>query len=71
VLPLPVENTRCSAAHPRPTYSTCTYPVATREVALQLPSGLVQKILQNFSDFSSHQIFKRVHKVLNIDENKN
>ena len=30
-----------------------------------------QKILQNFSDFPSHQIFKRMHEVLNIDENKN
>jgi len=30
-----------------------------------------QKILQNFSDFSSHQIFRRMHGVLNIDENKN
>jgi len=29
------------------------------------------KILQNFSDFPSHQIFRRVHEVLNIDENKN
>jgi len=30
-----------------------------------------QKILQNFSYFSSHRIFRRMHKVLNIDENKN
>jgi len=30
-----------------------------------------QKILQNFSDSPSHQIFKRIHEVLNIDENKN
>jgi len=30
-----------------------------------------QKILQNFSDFLSHQIFRRMHKVLNIDKNKN
>ena len=29
-----------------------------------------QKILQNFLDFPSHQIFRRTHKVLNIDENK-
>jgi hypothetical protein len=35
--------------------------------------GLVSfpKILQNFSDFSSHRIFRRMHEVLNIDENKN
>jgi hypothetical protein len=30
-----------------------------------------QKILQNFSDSPSHQIFRRMHEVLNIDENKN
>jgi len=30
-----------------------------------------QKILQNFLDSSSHQIFRRMHEVLNIDENKN
>jgi hypothetical protein len=30
-----------------------------------------QKILQNFSDSPSHQIFRRIHEVLNIDENKN
>jgi len=30
-----------------------------------------QKILQNFSHFPSHRIFKRMHRVLNIDENKN
>jgi len=30
-----------------------------------------QKILQNFSDFSSHRIFRRMHEVLNIDKNKN
>jgi len=29
------------------------------------------KILQNFSDSPSHQIFRRIHEVLNIDENKN
>ena len=29
------------------------------------------KILQNFSDFLSHRIFRRMHEVLNIDENKN
>ena len=29
------------------------------------------KILQKFSDFLSHRIFKRMHEVLNIDENKN
>ena len=29
------------------------------------------KILQKFSDFSSHRIFRRIHRVLNIDENKN
>jgi hypothetical protein len=29
------------------------------------------KILQNFSDSSSHRIFRRMHGVLNIDENKN
>ena len=35
--------------------------------------GLVyfQKILQNFSDSPSYQIFRRMHEVLNIDENKN
>ena len=32
---------------------------------------LVPKILQNFSDSPSHRIFKRMHEVLNIDENKN
>ena len=30
-----------------------------------------QKILQNFSDSPSHRIFRRMHGVLNIDENKN
>ena len=30
-----------------------------------------QKILQNFSHFLSHRIFRRMHEVLNIDENKN
>jgi hypothetical protein len=30
-----------------------------------------QKNLQNFSDFPSHQIFRRMHEVLNVDENKN
>jgi len=30
-----------------------------------------QKILQNFSDSPSHQIFRCMHEVLNIDENKN
>jgi len=30
-----------------------------------------QKILQNFSDFPSHRIFRRMHGVLNIDKNKN
>ena len=29
------------------------------------------EILLNFSDFSSHQIFRRMYEVLNIDENKN
>ena len=30
-----------------------------------------QKILQNFSDSPSHRIFRCIHGVLNIDENKN
>jgi len=30
-----------------------------------------QKILQNFSYFPSHQIFRHMHEVLNIDKNKN
>jgi len=30
-----------------------------------------QKILQNFLDFLSHQIFRRMYEILNIDENKN
>jgi len=30
-----------------------------------------QKSLQNFSDYLLHQIFRRMHEVLNIDENKN
>ena len=30
-----------------------------------------QKILQNFSDSPSHRIFRHMHGVLNIDENKN
>ena len=30
-----------------------------------------QKILQNFSDSPSHRIFRCMHGVLNIDENKN
>jgi len=29
------------------------------------------KVLQNFSDSPSHRIFRRMHEVLNIDENKN
>ena len=28
------------------------------------------KILQNFPDYPSHRIFRHMHKVLNIDENK-
>jgi hypothetical protein len=27
-----------------------------------------QKILQNFSDFSSHRIFRHMHEALNIDK---
>jgi tRNA(Met) C34 N-acetyltransferase TmcA len=30
-----------------------------------------QKILQNFSHFPSYRIFRRIHGVLNINENKN
>ena len=30
-----------------------------------------QKILQNFSDSPSHQIFRHMHEVLNVDKNKN
>ena len=30
-----------------------------------------QNLLQNFSDSSSHRIFRRIHRVLNIDKNKN
>jgi len=30
-----------------------------------------QKILQIFLDFPSHRIFRRMHGVLNMDENKN
>jgi len=30
-----------------------------------------QKILQNFLDSPSHRIFRHMHGVLNIDENKN
>jgi hypothetical protein len=30
-----------------------------------------QKILQNVSHSPSHRIFRRMHEVLNIDENKN
>ena len=40
-----------------------------KEVAKALFSS--QKVLQNFSDFSSHRIFRRMHGVLNINENKN
>jgi hypothetical protein len=29
-----------------------------------------QKILQNFSDFPSHRIFRYMHEALNIDKNK-
>ena len=32
---------------------------------------LVQKILQNFSDFPSHQILRHMHGALNIDKNNN
>ena len=30
-----------------------------------------QKILQNFSHSPSHRIFRCMHEILNIDENKN
>ena len=30
-----------------------------------------RKVLQNFSDSPSHRIFRRMHGVLNINENKN
>jgi len=48
--------------------------VNVRETRSQwFPTALFssQKILQNFSDSPSHQIFRRMYEVLNIDENKN
>jgi len=44
--------------------------VATASRVLR-PLFSFQKILQNFSDSPSHRIFRRMHEVLNIDENKN
>jgi hypothetical protein len=37
---------------------------------VQWPCLVTKKILQNFSDSPSHQIFRRMHEVLNIDKNK-
>jgi len=36
----------------------------------ELRPCLVQKNFEKFFRFPSHQIFKRMHEVLNIDENK-
>ena len=37
----------------------------------ELNRVLVPKSLDALSDFPSHQICRRMHEVLNIDENKN
>jgi len=52
------------------------FPLRRNTVAAEFDEGDValfsfQKILQNFSDSLSHRIFRRMHKVLNIDKNKN
>ena len=49
----------------------CTVGVCFLKKNLALALFSSQKILQNFSDSPSHQIFRRMHGVLNIDENKN
>jgi len=46
--------------------------VPKRKKFCKLNKALVlKKFLQNFSDFSSYRIFRGMHEVLNIDENKN
>jgi len=67
----------------RRTHRTCLAGEATRSMPspaqameeINLPgTGALfsfQKILQNFSDFPSHRIFRRMYGVLNINENKN
>jgi len=77
---------RCSLARcPDPHLNACpncpldslTYP-ERKKGKLQIQNKMQklvlfssQKNLQNFSDFPSHQIFRRMHEVLNTDENKN
>jgi hypothetical protein len=43
---------------------------ATEQKATHPSMGLFssQKILQNFSDFSSHRIFRHMYEALNIDK---
>jgi len=48
-----------------------TDPPAPEGVGGLGPRLVKKKILQNFSDFSSYRISRRMHGVLNIDENKN
>jgi len=43
--------------------------VDSLDKSMQLALFSLQKILQNFSDFPSHRIFRHMHKVLNIDKN--
>jgi len=52
---------------------TTTVGMCTRLLPLFSSRALFtfQKILQNFSHSPSHRIFRRMHGVLNIDENKN
>ena len=69
---------RVSSSHPRRSPSvavagTSPSPAASsaRERCIHISLVYFQKILQNFSDFPSHQIFRCMHEVLNIIENKN
>jgi len=43
----------------------------TRRVDKSCQPCLVQKNLQNFLDFPSHQIFRRTQGVFNVNKNKN
>jgi len=63
---------RAGAGTPHPG-SRCPGSFATTSALRRESRALFtcQKILQNFSHSLSHRIFRRMHEVLNIDENKN
>ena len=59
---------------PLPHASRQSFPVAcclSPSAATSRALFTSQKILQNFSHSPSHRIFRRMYRVLNIDENKN